>query len=227
MLDSPVTLVGSLSNTYCNTIGWGCNVPFLPLDVDPRLFYANSANVQAHHLSELTSGLTLIMHPSSAPLHSDALAKMSAHIRYGSTSPSKEQACKLLDRFKVATQQVEDALYDASGIVSVRLDAIIDGVDHLHTMLKDPTYSEDIVRRAHDQFLVELDRHLGAISDALAITREATSLGRATGEAAYETVVKIVSDVNLAIEKRRGWFPGITSVQKVIFPCGFLYLFDL
>jgi hypothetical protein len=206
------TLSTSVHKNYCQYIG-GCT---LAHPTNHVLLYANSVNEQARHLSTLTQGLSFITHPSKAPLYANAIAKMSIHIRHGSNSPSKFEAANALDDFKLYCESVEDALYDASGVVSVRLDKIIEGVDHLHTMLN-RTSPEAVVKQAYEQFLITLDDDLGRVAVVLARAREVTSKGKGSGEIAYNAVFKVTKDVNDAIDdqNRWNWLPSITKVQRV------------
>jgi hypothetical protein len=167
-LRPPIELwFNGLSATYCDKIGLGCTIPGIRLAIDPKLRYAHSVTDQAYSLATLTRGLTYITHPAQAPLSSDAIAKMSIHINMGSSSPAKLDAVKKLDYFEKACRKVEDELYEAAGILSTRIDFIIEGISHLHMMLNNKKYTTAQIEEAHQKFLPILEGHLEAIGAGL------------------------------------------------------------
>lgn len=168
-------------------------------------------------MAALTRGLTYITHPSRAPLYSDAIAKMSIHVNMGSSSPSKSEAVTKLDYFEKVCRKVEDELYEAAGILSTRIDFIIEGISQLHTMLENKKYSTKQIEDAHQKFLPILEGHLDAISAGLRPARQATAEARPAAILAYQAVTQVVGDINNQLDgiNKWKWFPAISHPQKV------------
>ncbi|KAH8925788.1 hypothetical protein BT69DRAFT_1295358 [Atractiella rhizophila] len=140
--------------------------------------------------------------------------KLRVHILEGSTFPERFAVATDYGRWEHSLRELENDLFTASGVLRIRIDAIIDGVTALKTMLENPRrYPLRTLSKAHARFLGEFDEHLEVMRVALNGPREKATEAREWGARAYEGAEKVVGHVN----KKKGqwkWFPAISGEGK-------------